>query len=353
MPDDAEADEAAIAFNSWRESITPGSASITTDGMALVDLAKDAEDVASALHTIRDSLPRPAATKITSTISELYALSTALRELEDAQADPRQSPSFYRVQDDLVRLVPSLHQTLGDVLDMFARSRQMPIQMVWEDLRHKMEQDEDASLVERLTWYRGLLQAQLDILNGYQPDNLRGLRRDIRALWSAQQASALRLERFPSHMSSPSTPRPGPSRNSLHRTQTPLSPTPIRPPIQRMETPISPLTSSDDWDGNVFPPVVPDAPNVMPQSPTYTSSSSNTLNSSQTSYSSHNYMAMAPALVHWAQDVFDGQNPKNQFRRSYQAQVIFHVLCYPRLTGCSDKKLQSVTASPMLKLSIV
>jgi hypothetical protein len=95
--------------------------------------------------------------------------------------------------------------------------------------------------------------------------------------------------------------------------------------LQRMETPISPVTSSDDWDGyhprdGMPPPVVPDPPNMMPQSPTFTSSSSNTLNSSQTSYSTHDSMAMAPNLVHWAQDVFDGENPRSRFRNSYQAQ---------------------------------
>ena len=294
--------------------------------MALVALAKEAEDVASALHTFRDNLPS-AATKITSAISKLFALSTVLRELDDASADPQQSPSFYRVQEDVNRAVQSMQRTLDDVLDMFARSRSMPVQMVWDDLRHKMEQDEDAGLVERLRWYHDILRAQLDILNGYQPHELRELRREIRALWSAQQASRLTIDRRPSQsrrpsqMSSPSTPRPGPSRNesrTSYRTGTPISPQPTRPPIQRMETPISPVTSSDDWDGNHPRPPVPDAPNNMPQSPTFTSSSSNTLNSSQTSYSSYDFLAVAPSLVHWAQDVFDGQNPRTQFRRSFQ-----------------------------------
>lgn len=333
MCEGAESDEAGATFTGLRHVDICEQAVLTTDGMALVDLAKDAEDVASALHTLRDNLPT-AAKKITSAISELFALSTELRELDDAQSDPQLSPAFYRVQEDVGHVVRSMSRSLRDVLDMIARSRSMPIQMVWDDLRHKMEQDEDAGLVERLRWYRGLLRAQLDILNGYQPSDLRELRRAIRALWGSQQASALTAPtpaRRPSQMSSPSTPRPGPSRRPSTsrrpsaRTPTPISPRPIRPPIPRMDTPISPVTSSDDWDGNHPragnpPPVAPDAPNILPQSPTFSSSSSNTLNSSQTSYSSHNFMAIAPPLVHWAQDVFDGSMPRTRFDQAYQDQ---------------------------------
>ena len=168
--------------------------------MALVDFAKDAEDVASALHTFRDNLPR-ATTKITSTITELFALSTVLRELDDAQSHPRHSPSFYRVQDDLDRAVPSLQRTLGDVLDMFARSREMPYQMVWDDLGHRMEWEERVPLIDRLRWYHDFLRAQLDILNGYQPADLRELRHELRSLWNYQQTSDMRLQRRPSHIS--------------------------------------------------------------------------------------------------------------------------------------------------------
>ena len=168
--------------------------------MALVDFAKDAEDVASVLYTFRDNLPR-ATTKITSTITELFALSTMLRQLDDARGHPRHSPSFYRVQDDLDRAVPSLQRTLGDVLDMFARSREMPYQMVWDDLGHRMEREERVPLIERLRWYHDYLRAQLDILNGYEPADLRELRRELHSLWNAQQGTELWLQRRPSHMS--------------------------------------------------------------------------------------------------------------------------------------------------------
>ena len=120
----------------------------------------------------------------------------------------------------------------------------------------------------------------------------------------------------------PPTPIPG-SRPPLQRVETPG---PSRPPLQRMETPVSAVSASDDWDGfhqrpGMPPPMVPEVLNTMPQSPTFTSSSSNTLNSSQTSYASNDFMAMTPALVHWAQDVFDGTNPRTKFRNSFQLYV--------------------------------
>ena len=149
------------------------------------------------------------------------------------------------------------------------------------------------------------------------------------------------LPRANKHDTAPNTPRPlpfrppsrraetpGTSQPPLQRIQTPLSPIPVRPPMQRMETPISPVTSSDDWDGYHpragMPPLVPDAPNIMPTSPTFTSSSSNTLESSHTSYSSNDFVGVVPSLVHWAQDVFDGQHPTTRFAPAYQLYVIAH-----------------------------
>lgn len=55
----------------------------------------------------------------------------------------------------------------------------------------------------------------------------------------------------------------------------------------------------------------------MPLSPTFTSSSSQTLNSSQTSYSSE-FMAPQQTLVHWAQRIFDGQHPESDFDDAFQ-----------------------------------
>ena len=161
---------------------------------ALIRYAKDAEDVASGLHNFRDSLPR-SATRITATISELFALSSVLREIDNAQGDPQYSPSFYRVKDDLDLVLPSLKRTLDNAFDMFARSRERPYQMVWDDLGHRMEREEGIGLLERLEWYHDFLRAQFDVLTGYQPGDLRDLRRQLVSLLDAQEVSNLRAQR--------------------------------------------------------------------------------------------------------------------------------------------------------------
>lgn len=162
---------------------------------SLIRFAKDAEDVASGLHTFRDSLPR-SATRITATISELFALSSILREIDNAEGDTQFSSSFYRVQDDLNLLFPTLRRTLDATLDMFARSRERPYQMVWDELGHKMERDEGIGLLERLEVYHDFLRAQADILQGHRAQNLYGLRRELASLWDAQEASVLRAQRL-------------------------------------------------------------------------------------------------------------------------------------------------------------
>ncbi|KAK6428935.1 hypothetical protein LTR95_014921, partial [Oleoguttula sp. CCFEE 5521] len=101
----------------------------------LIRLAQDAEDVASGLTLFRDALPSQAA-HLTTVISELFAISSVLRRIDAAQADPRQEPSFYRIENDLRIVCPSLRLTLEDAFHMFGRERERPTAMVWDDLEH-------------------------------------------------------------------------------------------------------------------------------------------------------------------------------------------------------------------------
>lgn len=109
-------------------------------------------------------------------------------------------------------------------------------------------------------------------------------------------------------MAAASTPRPPQTRRRSSRIDTPVSPT-------------SPSETWSDYIGAGRPPLfVPDPP--MPTSPTFTSSSSQTLPSSQTSYSS-DQAGPGAHLVHWAQDIFDGENPCTPFKREYQLDERF------------------------------
>ncbi|KAK0931610.1 hypothetical protein LTR29_016289 [Friedmanniomyces endolithicus] len=152
---------------------------------ALITLAQDAEDASSGLRVFRDSLPRNA-TQITGVIGEFFAISATLRQLDSAEGDPRLQPSFYRIREDVGLLCRSLQTTVGDVFAMFARSRDRSRQMVWEDLQHKMNQDEGEGLLDRLRCYRGVLQALFDVVIGRRPSSLVELRRQLANLAAAQ-----------------------------------------------------------------------------------------------------------------------------------------------------------------------
>ena len=224
-------------------------------------------------------------------------------------------------------VLPSLKRTFDNAFDMFARSRERPYQMVWDDLGHRMEREEGIGLLERLEWYHDFLRAQFDVLTGYQPQDLRDLRRQLISLRDAQDVSILRDQRRSIDASGTIGYRG--SAWATHASQTNIwaatsTPRPpVRPPLTRIETPISPTTMSDDWDDytqrtGMPPPIAPDPPLQVPTSPTFTSSSSQSLDSSHTSYSNGSFTPSAPALVHWAQVVFDGNNPSTQFRQQYQ-----------------------------------
>lgn len=162
---------------------------------SLIRHAKDAEDVASGLHNYRDSLPR-SATRITAIISELFALSSILRELDNSYGDVHFSSSFYRVQDDLKLLLPSLQRTLQAAFDTFSRSREKSYQQTWDDLGREMHHEEGIGLLERLKMYHEFLRAQVDMLQGRRARDVHHLRQELSYLKTAQERSILRAQRL-------------------------------------------------------------------------------------------------------------------------------------------------------------
>ena len=163
---------------------------------SIIRFATDAEDVASGLHTFRERLPRNA-TRITAIIGELFALSSILREIDNAEGDTRFLLSFYQVQDDLNLLFPTLQRTLAAVFEMFSRAGERSYQVIWDDLGDRMERDDGGmGLLERLELYHGFLKAQAHILQGRRPQRLNDLRRELVALRDAQEVSVLRLQRL-------------------------------------------------------------------------------------------------------------------------------------------------------------
>ena len=157
----------------------------------LVRLGNNCEEAASGLHVFRDSLPRHAA-QITLIIAEFFAISSTLRRLDAAEHDSRYQPSFYRIRDDVGMLIGSLQASIDDVLDMFGRSRGRPRMMVWEDLQHRMIDEEGESLLERLQLYKNFLVAQASIVAGRRPSGLRDLKLRLLDLVDGQEATRLR-----------------------------------------------------------------------------------------------------------------------------------------------------------------
>lgn len=161
----------------------------------LLRLATSAEGVAAGLYRFRDNLPGRA-NEITFVISELFAISSVLRQIDQAQNDRDYAPSFYRIREDIDLLIPSLERTIQDVRDMFARSGTRDSELVWDDLQHHMEREERLGLQHRLILYRNFLTSQKQVVAGRQgSQGLQDMRRRIRILQDAQEVQQLRPER--------------------------------------------------------------------------------------------------------------------------------------------------------------
>lgn len=154
----------------------------------LLESALDCEDALEKLRILRNALPRHA-TKITAILSELFAVSAALREIHNAEHSWTYGPSFYQIHDDLAVVRRSLSFTTQDMFDMFSRSRQLSERTAWEDLETHFVRQEGSGLQERLEYYRDFLDAQNDILGGHEVSDLGRIRRDVNRVLAAQQRS--------------------------------------------------------------------------------------------------------------------------------------------------------------------
>ena len=162
---------------------------------SLRSIAQNAEDVAAGLRTFRDHLPR-SSTRITACISELFALSSVLREINNGEGDVHFAASFYHVQDDLTLVLPSMQWTLLDALQILANPRDRPVQLAWNELELKMSRQASFALLDRLEMYRAFLRFQADVLQRRcPPGGQQRLRQDVLLLLDAQEESNSRAER--------------------------------------------------------------------------------------------------------------------------------------------------------------
>lgn len=127
--------------------------------MALVATAESARDVAICLDKFLEHLP-DVSTEITALISECYAISSALRELNTAKEDPRYSRGYDDIHQDVQIVRRSLEYTFQDVHRLFgglgrsAISTRAAYSSVWRDIDDHFLNESRSSLCKRLEYNR-------------------------------------------------------------------------------------------------------------------------------------------------------------------------------------------------------
>lgn len=142
--------------------------------MALIATAESAQDVAAGLSKFLDPVP-DSLTDITSAIGECFAISSALRELDEAVGDVRQNRSYPLISDDVRMVLQSLDYTFKDVNDLFGGlsrtihlSQSSVYRQVWRDIENFFLDESRNSLSLRLEYYKRFLQDLICfIVEGY------------------------------------------------------------------------------------------------------------------------------------------------------------------------------------------
>ncbi|KAI9682490.1 MAG: hypothetical protein M1829_000282 [Trizodia sp. TS-e1964] len=263
--------------------------------------AESAEDVAAALHPFLSALPE-FATEITALISELFAISSCLRDLDSSIRSRRYGRRVYMIDKDLDLVLPSLSTTLLDMLFIYsrfqvaARPSVAVYRRAWEEIRTIFRELQRVSLLARLETYRSFL-VELSVRLSNSPPgfvDMPLLREKIDRLRDAQDNNPVEAA-FTAIVPKPRL-SPLPPRQEFNLPQRP------KPEAFRSQSYPQPK--------NYYPPNVPEVPLApqVPQSPTSTFS---TTSSSGTSGSSQ-------SLKHWAVAIFDGRHSTTPFTTSGQ-----------------------------------
>ncbi|RMZ39780.1 hypothetical protein CA14_000303 [Aspergillus flavus] len=261
--------------------------------MALRTSADNAEDVAAGFREFREHLPGHEA-EITGLIADLFAISSALKRLDNLTNDRRHQHNLAIVQPDLELVRTSLKITLEDIVDFFGDlevrrgSARDVYRRTWIELCEFFRDEGKDSPPTRLARYKTYLNELEDHMTDKFPDPsfMASLRTGLKGLL-AQQCSRLPHQLGSMSLSTPSSP-------SSHSTE-PGSPVSDRRPRNRRSyerarpshsSPHSPLSPASGNFSDV-PPSAPDAPG----SPFTSSATSHSLGSNTIS-------------DHWAKSVF-------------------------------------------------
>ncbi|KAI9734505.1 MAG: hypothetical protein M1834_002105 [Cirrosporium novae-zelandiae] len=245
--------------------------------------AENAQDCGSGFGVFLSRLPDQAA-ELTALIAEFFAISSALRKLDDLIQRSRIGQS--RIQEDIRLVIPSLSYTLKDVTDYFAdlnagasfitvgRYRQ-----IWQEISKSVREESDNTLCQRLRKYRVFIDELCFVVRG-EPVNQRFLidtRATIRA-WLNRQEYHQPIE--PLALDTRPPPADAVRRQQSYERQRP-QPQPLPRSPQSPYSPHSPPPINLNF--NYVPPFVPDAPG----SPTFSNTSDNWSSSSISGNSDH------------------------------------------------------------------
>ena len=132
--------------------------------MALIATAESAQDIAAGLNKFLDPVSE-SSTEITSAIAECFAISSALRELDEAVGDFRQNRSYTSISDEVRAVLLSLEYTFEDVNHLFGGlsrtihlSQSSAYRQVWREIENFFLKESRNTLSLRLEYYKRFLQ---------------------------------------------------------------------------------------------------------------------------------------------------------------------------------------------------
>ena len=128
--------------------------------MSLVAEAEKAQDIGAGFSKFLDALPDQA-TEVTALISELYAISSALRDLDTTVQSREYGANVGLIKEDLELVTLSLAYTLKDVFDLFGdidTGTDLPTigayRQTWKDICLHFKAERRGTLCIRLEKYR-------------------------------------------------------------------------------------------------------------------------------------------------------------------------------------------------------
>ena len=137
--------------------------------------SETAQDIAAAFNKFQDPVFEQR-TEITALISELWAISSALLELEHAHNDPLHYRRRGRIENEQHTALLSLEYTFKDVQRLFGglarpiyNSTREAYQAVWQNIQDHFRDEGGFTLVRRFEYYRMFLIDITAIIEGSVP----------------------------------------------------------------------------------------------------------------------------------------------------------------------------------------